>query len=105
MREGLDDALTELLALLILVDGNVLNVTDGAEPAEELAFDEDAADADDVVAGVVDDDEGVVCAGYCAHGVELVHPGCFAEVVDDGENGEDIEVTAFVVCRCEGADL
>lgn len=105
MREGLDDALTELLALLILVDGNVLNVTDGTETAEELAFDEDTADANDAVAGVIDDDEGIVRAGYCAHGVELVHPGCFAEVVDDGKNGENIEVTAFVVCRREGTDL
>lgn len=63
VREGLDDALTELLALLALVDGNVLNVTDATETAEELAFDEDATDANDAVAGVVDEDEGVVCSG------------------------------------------
>jgi hypothetical protein len=105
VREGLDDALTKLFALLGLVDGNVLDVTDGAETAEELALDEDAADTDDAVAGVVDDDEGVVCPGHCAHGVELVHPGGFTEVVDDGEDGEDIEMTAFVVCGCERADL
>ena len=105
MREGLDDALTKLLALLALVDGNVLNVTDEAKTAEELALDEDAADADDAVAGVVDDDEGIVCLGHCAHGVELVHPRGFTEVVDDGEDGEDVEVTAFVVCGCERADL
>lgn len=105
MREGLDDALTKLFALLVLVDGNVLDVTDGAETAEELALDEDTADADDAVAGVVDDDEGVVCLGHCAHGVELVHPGVFTEVFDDGEDGEDVEMTAFVVCRRERADL
>lgn len=105
MREGLDDTLTELFALLALVDGNVLNVTDAAETAEELAFDEDAADTDDAVAGVVNDDEGVVCPRCCTHGVELVHPGGLTGVTDDGEHGEDIEVTAFVVCGRERANL
>lgn len=105
MRECLDDAQAEFLALLAFVDGNVLNVTDAAETAEELAFDKDGTDADDAVAGVVDDDEGVVCSGEGAHGMELVHPGGFTEVVDDGEDGENVEVTAFVVCRCKRADL
>jgi hypothetical protein len=48
-REGLDDAEPELLPLLALVDGNVLNVADGAEPAEELALHEDAANGNDCV--------------------------------------------------------
>ena len=105
VRESLDDALTEFFALLALVDGNVFNVPDAAETAEELAFNENAADTDDTVTGIVDDDEGIVCFWDGAHGVELVHPGCFTEVVDDGKHGEDVEVTAFVVRRCKGADL
>ena len=105
VREGLDDAQTELLALLALVDGDVLDVSNAAEPAEELAFDEDGADGDDAVAHVVDDDDRVVRRGRGAHGVELVHPGVFAKVLDDGEDGEDVKVTAFVVCGCERADL
>ena len=60
--EGLDDAQAKLLALLALVDGDVLDVAYGAEPAEELAFDEDGADGDDAVGRAVDDDDGVVCA-------------------------------------------
>ena len=105
MRERLDNPLTELLALLALVHRNVLNMSDAAKPAQKLALDKDGADADDAVGGLVDDDETVVGVGDGAHGVELVDPGGFAKVVDDGENGENGEVAAVVVCRREGADL
>lgn len=37
--------------------------------------------------------------------MELVDPGNFTGVADDGEDGEDIEVTAFVVRRRERANL
>ena len=95
--EGLDDAQAKLLALLALVDGDVLDVADGAEPAEELALDEDGADGDDAVGRAVDDDDGVVGAGRRAEGVELRAPGVLAGVCDDGEDGEDVEVAALVV--------
>lgn len=96
--EGLYDAQSEFFALLALVDGNVLDVPDAAETTKELAFDEDGADTYDTVAGIVDDDEGVVCIGEGTHGMELVHPGCFTKVVDDGEDGEDIKLATFVIC-------
>ena len=83
--------------MLALVDGNVLNVTDAAETAKELALDEDTADAYNAVTGVVDDNEAVVCSGRGAHGVELVRPSSLTEVLDNGEDREDVEVTAFVV--------
>lgn len=37
--------------------------------------------------------------------MELVDPGGFAQVADDGKDGEDVEVTAFVVRRREWANL
>ena len=95
--ERLDDAQPKLLALLALVDGDVLDVADGAEPAEELALDEDGADGDDAVGRAVDDDDGVVGARRRAEGVELRAPGVLAGVCDDGEDGEDVEVAALVV--------
>jgi len=49
VSEGLYDAETEFLALLALVDSNVLNVTDGAKAAEELALDKESSDGDDGV--------------------------------------------------------
>lgn len=105
MRERLDDADAQLLPLLLLVDRNILDVPHAAEPAEELALDEQRAGADDAVRLLVDDDERVVRVRRGAHGIELGDPGGFAEVGRDGEDGEDGEVAAPVVGGREGADL
>ena len=105
MRERLNDALTEFFALLALVYGNVLNVPDEAKTAQELAFNEDGANANDAVTRIVDDDEGVVYPGDDTHGLELLHPGFFTEVVDDGKHSEDIKVATLVVCRCKRPNL
>lgn len=43
MCESLDDTEAKFLALLAFVDGDVLDVTDTTETAEELALDEDGA--------------------------------------------------------------
>lgn len=96
-RQGLDDAQAYLLALLLLVDGDVLDVADAAETAEELALDEDAADADDRVRGLVEQDDGVIRAGARALCMELCLPALRAWVGDNGEDLEDGEVAAFVV--------
>ena len=72
-------------------------MADGAEPAEELALDEERADGDDAVRGLVDDDERVVGARRGAQRFELGLPGGLARVGDDGEDGEDVEVAALVV--------
>lgn len=96
--ERVDDAQAELLALLALVDGDVLDVPDAAEPAQELALDEHAADADDAVRRTVDDHDGVVCAWGGAQRVELRAPRLFARVRDDGQDAEHVEVPAAVVC-------
>ena len=85
-RQRLDDAQAELLALLVCVDGDVLDVADAAEPAEELALHKERADTDDTVRLLVDDDDGEVRPRHGAHGVELRGPGCRTGVVDDGED-------------------
>lgn len=84
MRESLDDTEAKLLALLGFINGDILYVTDTAETTEELALDEDGAYSNDLVARLVEDDDGEVCARVRAHGVELVDPRCLTEVVDDG---------------------
>lgn len=103
--ERVDDAQAELLALLALVDGDVLDVADAAEPAQELALDEHAADAHDAVRRAVNDDDGVVCAWGSAESVELCAPRLLARVGDDGQDAEHVEVPAAVVCGRERAQL
>jgi len=74
VRESLDDAETQLLALLALVHGNVLNVTDTAETAEELALDEDGANAYDRIGRLVDEHDRVVGVRRGAHSIEANGP-------------------------------
>lgn len=103
--ERVDDAQAELLPLLALVDGDVLDVPDAPEPAQELALDEHAADPDDAVRRAVNDDDGVVCAGGSTQCLELRAPRLFARVGDDGQDAEHVEVSAAVVCGRERTQL
>jgi hypothetical protein len=64
--ERLDNAEPQLLALLVLGDGNVLNVPDEAELVDEFALDDERAGADDGV-GAVGDAEEVVCVVARGH--------------------------------------
>lgn len=75
------------------------------EPAEELAFDEHAPDPDDRVSVLRDNDDGVVRPRAGAHGVELRLPGIQTGIWSNGEDREDFEVSAGVVCRGEGTNL
>jgi hypothetical protein len=58
--ERLDDAQAELLALLVLGHGNVLDVADEPEVVDELALDDEGAGADDLVRGVEDREEEIL---------------------------------------------
>lgn len=53
--ERLDDAQTQLLALLVLCYGNVFNVSHQPHVMNKLALDEDAAGTDDTLFGVAYD--------------------------------------------------
>jgi hypothetical protein len=57
--EGLDDAQAELLALLVLCDGNVLDVADEPQLVDELALHDQRACADNLVGAVGDAEEEV----------------------------------------------
>lgn len=82
--ESLDDTQAKFLALLTFIYGDVLDVTDASETTEEFTLDEEGAYSDDLVARLVEDYDGIVGARGYAHGVELIDPCCFTEVVDDG---------------------
>jgi len=97
MREGLDYMEAKLLALVAFGDGNILDLTDTAETAEELVVDEDGTYSNDLVTRLVEDDDGEVRVRGCTHDVELIDPRCLAEVIDR-QNGKDIEMSAPVVC-------
>lgn len=90
--QRLDDAQPELLALLVLRDGDVFNVSDQTHVVYELALDYDGARAHDR-AGPVADDEDVVRVVSGVHevvaGVEFGEGG-FA---DGRENAERVEKT------------
>jgi hypothetical protein len=58
--QGLNDPQAKLLPLHGLADSNVLDVSDLAKVAQELALNEDASDADDLIRLLRDDDKGVV---------------------------------------------
>jgi len=95
--ESLDDAKTEFLSLLRLVYRNVLDVSDGAKSAEELALNEKRSDSHDLVGVDVEDDDGKVSVRCGAHGIELGQPSTFSGVCNDCEDGENGEVTAVMV--------
>ena len=93
----MDDPKTELLALLFLVNGYVLNVPNASQSTEELAFDEESADANDTVCGLVDHDNGVIGISRSLDGVKLGQPCIFTGVGDNSEDFEHIEMPALVV--------
>ena len=78
--ERLDDAQPKLLALLALVDGDVLDVADGAEPAEELALDEDTSNTNNLIRSTIKNNESVIRIYACALLVELSDPSSFARI-------------------------
>ena len=105
VREGLYDAEAELLPLHLARDGDVLDVSDAAEPAQKFAFEEDATGADDEIGLARDDDEDVVCRRLAAHGLELSRPRLCAHVWRLRQHREHGEVPAIVVCRSQWAHL
>lgn len=64
--ERLDNPQPQLLALLVLGHGNVLNVADETKLVDELALDDEGAGADDGVGGVgyAEEEVFVVAGGH-----------------------------------------
>jgi hypothetical protein len=76
--QRLDDAQSQFLALLVLRNSDIFNVSDKPELVDEFAFDNQRAGADDVGRGVGDAEEEV---GVGARG----HPGvAFVPLLGEG---------------------
>jgi len=106
--ERLNDPQAKLLSLHALVDGNVLDVPDGTETADELALEEDGADTDEGIVRAVNDDNGEVRLGRWGNGfggVELGKVLFVACVWRLREHSEELEMAAVVVCRREWAKV
>lgn len=96
-RERIDDAQPNLLSLRSRVHGDVFDVPDFAEPAQKLAFNEDAPDADDAVRSAVEHNQRIVRVWRGLLLAELIDPRFFAWVNDDGERGQYGKMTPRVV--------
>ena len=80
-------------------------MADTTKTAEELALQEDCTDRDDTVGRLVDDDDGVVCAGGGAESFELGTPGLFSGVGYNCKHREDGKVASAVVGGGKGTNL
>lgn len=103
--QSLDDAETKFLPLLTFVNGNIFNVANASETAEEFPLDEDGSNRDNPVRGLVYDDYPIVCVCCRLRGVELRDPSLLAWVCNHSEDREHSKVAALVVTRCEWANL
>ena len=99
LRERLDDAEAEFLALHLAGNGDVLDVPNAAEPAQKFALHKDAAGAHDLIGLARDDDEDVVRPRLAAHVAELSRPRLRAHVGRLREHGEHGQVPALVIGR------
>jgi hypothetical protein len=126
--EGLDDAEAELLALLVLGDGNVLDVADGAEAMDargglatsptrrqwrpwmkggrdaQLALRDESAGGDDgllCARRILNDNDVVAARG--AHGLKLLGELLLGELADRGQHTQAVEEAGVVVGRAQGA--
>lgn len=126
--ERLDEAQTQLLALLVLSDGDILDVTNRAEvvdtgarrgvlavPCEpkegdcflQLAFRQQTASTDDPwwAGGGVLDDENEVAAVLPRNPVVALLPLLFRDIADCGENPQAVEEAGVEVVPTKRAQL
>lgn len=104
--EGLDESEAELLALLVLGDGNVLDVADLAQAVDELVLDYQGASSHDRVllaVGVFNDNNVVILASH--HVVVLLLEFLLADVADRGQHPEAIEEARVEVGATKGSQL
>lgn len=65
--ERLDDSQAQLLALLVAVDSNVLNVSNKAILVYKLSFHENGTDGDNLVFGILGNSDSMVFFMLSAH--------------------------------------
>lgn len=94
--QRLNNPQAQLLPLLPLFDGNILDVADQAEGVDELALDNQAAGADDAAFTITDDQEVVLVVAGGDPVIALV-PLLLRDVADSGQHAQDVEVAAVEV--------
>lgn len=123
--EGLDEAQTEFLALLVAGDGDVFDVTNGTEGVDavvpgvlvnlsltiqgrlgdvQLALDDQCACCDNgcvLPRGVLDHNN--VVSALLEHGVELVAEALGCHITNGGEDAEAVEEAGAEVIAAESA--
>jgi len=100
--ERLDNPQPKLLPLHALINGNILDMSDGAEAANELALEEDSANTNERVRGAINDDDGEIRLGRWGvrlGRVELGEVLLVASVWCLSEHRKELEVTAVIVGR------
>ena len=93
----MDDTDANFLPLLLLVNSNVLNVSNLPKPSQKLALNEQGTDANDGVRGPVEDDEGEVGFRCRLHCGELSAPGGFTGIGHLSEDGENCEMPTGII--------
>jgi len=100
--ERLDNPQAKFLSLHALIDGNIFDMPDSTETANELTLEEDGADTDEGVGGTVNDNNGEIRLGRWGDGfggVELGEVLLIASVWCLREHREEFEMAPMVVCR------
>lgn len=86
------DPQPELLALLVLVDGNVLDVSNQAHVMYKLAFHHHGASANHP-RGRVADDKDVICTALCLDKVELIVERFLARLAHGGQHSQTVKIS------------
>lgn len=101
--QSLNDTQTELLALLTLLNGNVLDVADQTKRVNELALDNQTTSSDNTVLSIADHEHVVLIIARLDPLVALV-PLFLSDLTDSSQHTQDIEVTTAVVRSAQRAD-
>ena len=90
MVECLDDPQPKFLALLVLCNSDVLNVTHKTHVVDKLALNNYGAGANDGLRGI-EDNEDEVCGGNGGDEVVSLEEGVIARLADSGEDTQGVE--------------
>jgi len=87
--QRLDKPQSQLFALLLPRDGNVLDMADDPQRVDELSLDDQASGADDKATAVADDDQEILVTSL-GHEVVTVGPLLLRYVADGGQDTEHV---------------
>lgn len=94
--QSLDNSQTKLLALLIFLNGDVLNVPDHTERMDELALNNQTASPDDSVCTITDHEHVVLIIARGNPIVPLV-PCLLGDLANSCQHAQHVQIAARVV--------